>query len=836
MLLVFNTLGSGAPITVYPGYPTIEQGSTRQFIAYVPMTPNTVEWVVNDVVGGNTTYGTITPTGLYVAPTNVPTQNVITIKARNTAKPTAFGTLTVAISRKYPWLWSTYPSTLATGSYQVSLNGANFATDSVVMVNGAPVSTTYVSSTKLIASGAAAAPGTLQFAVKQPGAGGIVGNNVQVNVTGAVVSVAVMPKSAALLPGATQIFAATVTGATDKTVFWSVISGAGTINSTTGVYTAPATLPQVTTAQIRATSTSSPSATATATITLLAPPPPPVVVTISPAAASVPLGGSASFTAAVSGTSNAAVSWSITSGAGSIDPTAGVYTAPQVMPSSNKVTLLAVSAAQPSSIAKATVTLVPPPPAAVSLSDARFLEQATFGPSPASLATLAQKGKATWLAEQFAMPETVIPLPASNSMAELRQWCLYNYTAAPDQLRQRVAYSLSQIFVTSSNKLIYPDAMVPWMRLLSQHAFGNYRNVLHDMTVCPSMGKYLDLANSAKPSLSGGANENYARELMQLFSIGLWELNLDGSLKQDAAQQPIPAYDQQTVVQVALALTGWGYAGNSYEDFTAPMVPNPSRHETGVKSFLGTTLPSGQAVQQDLDGVIDCLMNHPNTAPFVATRLIRSLVTSNPTPGYIERVAAVFNDNGQGVNGDLKAVITAILMDGEARDDVPKDTSGRLKEPILHVAGMLRSLGGHFTNNQQLSYLFEYMAQPVLEPPSVFSWFSPLYRLPGDPSLFGPEYQIYSPTDATLRGNLLYSILHYNPATDWVIDLTPFQAYGNDMPGLVEAVNQALLYGRMPAAMKSVLIDAATPGYDARTRIETVLYLTALSGQHAVQH
>ncbi|MCP5558530.1 MAG: DUF1800 family protein [Verrucomicrobiaceae bacterium] len=824
-----------AGISVYPGYPTIEPGSTRQFTAYVPMTPNTVEWLVNDVVGGSATYGSITSAGLYVAPSVVPPQNVITIKARSTASPTIFGSSTVAITRKFPWLWSTYPNTLTIGNYQVSLNGANFAPDSVVLVNGSPVTTAYVSPTKLIANGVAAEAGTLQFAVQQPGAGGLTGNNVPVIVRNAVVSVALTPTSTALLPGATQSFVATVTGTEDKTVIWSIASGAGTINSATGVYTAPVALPASTTVQVRATSASSPSAAATASITLLPPPPPPVIVTVTPPNASVTLGGSTTFTATLTGTSNNAVSWSITSGGGSINPTSGVYTAPQLMPGSNKVTLMAVAQASSGSFGTATVTLVPPPPSAVSLSDARFLEQATFGPSPTTLAELAQKGKVAWLAEQFAMPETVIPLPTSNSMGELRQWCLSNYTTAPDQLRQRVAYSLGQIIVASSNKLIYPDAMVPWMRLLSQHAFGNYRALLHDMTLCPSMGKYLDLANSAKPSLSGGANENYARELMQLFSIGLWQLNLDGSVKMDAALQPIPAYDQETVVQVALALTGWVYAGNSYENFTAPMVPQPSRHDTRSKSILGTTLPSGQSVQQDLDGVIDCLMNHPNTAPFISTRLIRSLVTSNPSPAYIQRVATVFNDNGQGVKGDLKAVITAILMDAEARNDVPTANSGRLKEPILQVSGLLRALGGKFTSGQQLSYLFDYMTQPVLEPPSVFNWFSPLYRLPGDPTLYGPEYQIYSPTDATLRGNLFYQILHY-PSADVVVNLTPFQPYGNDMPGLVEAVNQALLYGRMPAPMKSLLIDAATPGYDARTRIETVLYLTALSGQYAVQH
>ena len=490
----------------------------------------------------------------------------------------------------------------------------------------------------------------------------------------------------------------------------------------------------------------------------------------------------------------------------------------------------------------AAVTLTAPPFPPVWLSGARFLEQTSFGPTPGTLAKVQQMGIPAFLDEQFSWPATVILMPADNSMGELTQWALYNYTTAPDQLRQRVAFALSQILVTSLNKLTYPDVMLPWLRLLSQHAFGNYRDLLRDVTLCPSMGKFLDLANSMKPGLAGGANENYARELMQLFTIGLWQLNPDGSQAMDANGQPIPTYNQETVRQVALALTGWTYAtapgappqGLNHEYFGAPMEPRPQFHDTTAKSLLGCALPAGQTVVQDLDGLLDCLMNHPNLAPFIATRLIRSLVMSNPSPGYIQRVAAVFTDNGAGVRGDLKAVVTAILLDAEARQDTPTVNSGRLKDPIFQLAGLLRALNGRFSPSHGLTYLFDYMAQSVLNPPSVFSWFSPLYRVPQSP-LFGPEFQIYTPTEATLRGNFFHMIVT-SPGGDLVVDLSPFQPYGNDMPGLVEAVNQTLLYGRMPAAMKQILVNAAAPGFDAKTRIETVLYLTALSGQYAVQH
>ncbi len=478
------------------------------------------------------------------------------------------------------------------------------------------------------------------------------------------------------------------------------------------------------------------------------------------------------------------------------------------------------------------------------LPGARFLEQSSFGPSPATLVRVRQIGIPTYLDEQFAMPETVIPAPASNSIGSLRQWMLYSSTAAPDQLRQRVAYSLGQILVTSGNKLNYANEMLPWLRILSQHAFGNYRDLLRDISMSPSMGKYLDLANSVKPGAKSGANENYARELMQLFTIGVWELNPDGSLRKDLSGQPIPTYNQQTVRQVALALTGWTYATapgttprtQNGQYFGAPMETRAVSHDTSAKSFLNCSVPQGQTVQQDLDSVIDCLMAHPNMAPFISTRLIRSLVMSNPSPGYVQRVSSVFTDNGSGVRGDLRAVVRTILLDPEARQDQASVNQGRLKEPILHVAGFIRALGGWYSDAPQISWMFDQMSQSILTPASVFSWFSPLYRLPTDNSLFGPEFQIYTPTEATLRGNLFHSIIRSPSNGDLVVNLSPFQPYGNDMPALVEAVNQALLYGRMSDTMKQVLITAAKPGYDAKTRIETVLYLTALSGQYAVQY
>lgn len=747
---------------VWPANTAIEIGSSRQFGAYVPISPSTIQWEVNGIPGGSPTLGTISPSGLYAAPAVAPTPSTVTITARSTAYPASLASTPLRITRKYPWLWSASPGSLPAGAYQITFSGANLTPDAVLLANGTPIPTTYSSSTRLVGNGTAATAGTLAFAVALPGPGPVTGNVVNVTVT------------------------------------------------------AP-------------------------------PQPPPVVVTLTPASASVATGGSQPFTASVTGSSNTAVTWSVngtTGGSatfGTISP-AGLYTAPGTLPNPPTVTIRATSVANPNAHAQASVTLSAPVVLLSWLDGARYLDQSSFGPSSASLLEVQTYGIEAHLEQQLAMPITPIPASARASMSALRQWRLHRYTVAPDQLRQRMAYALGQVTVTSASKLVNAGEIIPWLELLDQNAFGNYRNLLRDLTRSPSMGKYLDLANSNKPGAGTGANENYPRELLQLFTIGLWELNPDGTPYLEAGT-PVPTYTQDTVVQLALALTGWTYAtapgatpqNNNWEYFGAPMEPRQANHDTRAKSFLGRSLPAGQSVEQDLEDVLDCLIHHPNTAPFIATRLIRSLVTSNPSGAYVQRVADVFRDNGQGTPGDLAAVLRAILLDPEARQETPGPDQGRLKDHILHVTGFVRALNGQLKPGQQLTYLFDNLGQSILNPPSVFNWFSPLYRIPGT-NLFGPEFQIYSPTESVLRGNFIHALLTNPNGGDVFLDLTPFQADGNDLPTLVETVNQRLLHGRMSPALRQLLIQAAGPGYDARTRIETVLYLTALSAQYTVQY
>lgn len=475
------------------------------------------------------------------------------------------------------------------------------------------------------------------------------------------------------------------------------------------------------------------------------------------------------------------------------------------------------------------------------LSAVRFLEQATFGPTESDIAAVQSNGLQYWLPQQFQAPESMIADGLGTS--QVRSALFLNMANGADQLRQRMMFALSQIVVVSSTKNVNGEELIPWVRLLSAHAFGNYREFLKQVTLSPTMGKYLDMANSMKAMAGSAPNENYPRELLQLFSIGLWELNQDGSQKLDAQGQPIPTYDQNTLREFARALTGWTYptkpgatpVSNNWEYFVGSMEPREQNHDAGAKAlFNGITLPAGQTVEQDLETVIDAVFQHPNVPPFIATRLIRSLVTSNPSPAYIQRVADVFADNGQGVRGDLKAVLTAVLTDTEATA-LPAVQHGHLKDPVLHVIGLARALGVQIANPNNFLYAFSNLGQLVLSPSTVFSFYSPLAPLPGHPGFYGPEFQIYTPALAIQRANFIYGLLSGQFGSSFSVNLTPFTDLADDPPALVEKVNQVLLQGRMSSELRAIVLTATNAVSDANQRALGALYLTAISSEYAVQ-
>lgn len=735
-----------ATVTISPTSATVAVTASRQFTAAVTgATDTSVTWSVNDVAGGSPTLGLIDATGRYVAPATPPPGFAVTVKAVSNADPAASHSAAVTVRWQTPSIASVSPSPVAPGAFTITVNGQRYVNEAVVQWNGVSLPTTFVSSTRLIATGNATQLGANAVRVVNPG------------------------------------------------------PGAASSNFTVNVVTN-------------------------------------LAVTVTPATPSLPLGQTLQFAASVANTANQNVSWSAS--AGTIDAN-GLYTPPATMPLAGYATITAVSAQDNVTSGKTTVSFTDPD----AVHFARFLEQATFGPTPQSMARVRQLGIPAWLDEQFAKPESPWPAATTNNRDLVINAFFGNALSGDDQLRQRVIYALGEIVVISRNKNTNANELLPWLQILSRNAFGNYRTLLGEITLDAGMGHYLDMVNSAKPGLAGGANENYPREAMQLFSMGLYALNADGSVKLDANGQPIPTYTQADVQQLALAFTGWTYnnasntptaSGQRGSYYPGPMVPAPSYHATGAKTVLGHVIPANQTPLEDVNAGLDILFHHPNVGPFLATRLIRALVTSNPSPQYIQRVAAVFDDNGQGVRGDLAAVVRAVLLDAEARNDAPGPEFGRLRTPVQHTIAMVRALGLTSTSASNFDYLLADMGESIVNAPSVFGHYSPTFRIPKTP-LYGPEFQIYSPTEAVNRANFLHSFWSASggnlPAA-----LQPFNAIASDPAALTNAVDHTLLYGRMPAATRAAILQALPLMYDNPQRVRTALYLTLMSGDYLIQH
>jgi hypothetical protein len=473
-----------------------------------------------------------------------------------------------------------------------------------------------------------------------------------------------------------------------------------------------------------------------------------------------------------------------------------------------------------------------------------FLEQASFGPTALEVTAVQGMGPSAWIDQQLAMPES--PMPDGLDGNAVRSQLYLNMASGPDQLRQRVIFALSQTIVVSANKVSNGVELTPWVRLLSRNAFGNFRTLLREVSLSPTMGKYLDNVYNRKATTTTSPNENYARELLQLFSIGTWDLNNDGSQRLDGGGQPIPSYSQATIANFARALTGWTYppmpgatSGNSNpEYFVGEVVPtsNASRHDTDSKALLrGVVTPAGLTAPQDLEWVIDNIFLDPNVPPFIATRLIRSMVTSNPSPAYVARVSAAFINNGLGVRGDLAAVVRAVLLDPEALNPTMVE-HGRLKDPVLHVIGFGRALGATIGDPNSFQYVFSNLSQRVLTPATVFSFYQPTAMIPGQTTYFGPEFQLYPPALAIQRANFIYGIITGQFGSAYAIDRTPFQATAGDPAALVDMVNQRLMMGRMSSQLRQVLITAtaAVPASDPSQRAIGAIYLAAISSEYTV--
>ncbi len=457
----------------------------------------------------------------------------------------------------------------------------------------------------------------------------------------------------------------------------------------------------------------------------------------------------------------------------------------------------------------------------------RFLEHASMGPSPTAVSQVRAQGLEAWVERQQMLSPSLIRTPfdlanydlqdnvAQNRATRHFETQMHNFfIGGEDQLRLRTTWVLSNFLVVSTRK-IQPYGGSEYFNMLQTHAFGSYGDLLKAVTRHPSMGFYLDNNQNNRWSL----NENYGRELMQLFSVGLVQLNMDGSPKRDAKGKVLETYSQKDVIEATRALTGWSNAepdqmrasSNGF-NYGKPMVANwADAHDTGSKMLLGKAIPGGQDATRDLDSLINILIDHPNTAPFVSLRLIQGLTTSDPSPAYLERVARVFAKT----RGDLAQVTRAILLDPEARagDDPLKAHKGfgRIKEPHLLHTSLVRGLGCRLAVKQSWDPTQVWMAhsQQPFNAFSVFNFYPPNHRAPSS-KLLAPEQKMLNSTEFSRRmGDYHYALSHANLMSDAGCDTATFQAAASKSnEHLVALLGERFFRGAMPAAVAQGLVEA----------------------------
>ena len=488
----------------------------------------------------------------------------------------------------------------------------------------------------------------------------------------------------------------------------------------------------------------------------------------------------------------------------------------------------------------------------------RFLEQATWGSTPASIQHLQDIGVDAWLNEQFDSIQTPAstyapPFDDTSSLDSLQKQFFENAVAGLDQLRQRVAFALGQIAVVSGLKLNTYNEMMPYQQLLLNDAFGKYSDFIKDVTLSPAMGHYLDMVNNDVPTAKSSPDENYARESMQLFTIGLSQLDPGAA----TTAPPMPTFTQDDVRSLARVLTGWTYApclGSSKWPnppcFLAPMVAIEAHHDNTAKQFLGTTIATGSA-EGDLDLALATIESYhgpeqtmPNIAPFIAQRLIQHLVTGNPDPAYVARVSAVFASSG----GDLKQVVRAILEDsaaGYGNDGAAlANDQGHLREPVVYAISLLRALGASILYDPSLAVYTTGMGQNLFYSSSVFNYYSPLYALPGTATV-APEFQLLAEPTAFAAANYAYRTAHNQISSDITIDFSNFSRLASDtnpatqiasLTAMLNAVSQALLGAPMSSGMLGAIMPAMLATINPTTRVQNAVFLVAASPQYQVVH
>ena len=677
--------GNPAPpqiqLAVSPQSATLPGGNTQQFTAQASDGSSPVlAWSVNGVLGGSAATGTISTTGLYTAPEFPPTPNKITIGVAETATPSIKSSVPVTLDNPVPQISSISPPQFPVGAFTLTVSGAHFAANAIVLFGTTPLTTTRTSSTQLTATGSATAA--------QEG-------NVSVTVKNSD-------------PG----------------------------SSTSG----------------------------------------PVMAFV--------LGGSP---------------------------------------------IVSQSAA------------------------VRFLEQSTYGPTPELVTQVQQTGFDIFLQTQFAAPVSTYPTPLATdtNLTKVQNQFFLNGVNDADQLRQRLAFALNEIWVVGANKVSDPTGYTNYMQALTNDALGNYYDVMTDVTLTPAMGHWLDMVNNDKPATGQHANENYARELMQLFTMGLSQLNADGTQVLDGSGNPIPTYTQDDVMALGRSFTGWTYptmpgaspVKHNPSYYGGPMVPFESNHDSGAKTFLGQSVAAGQSAEQELANVLTIIFNNSNLPPFVCQQLIEKLVTSNPSPAYVARVTAAFTSGkfqsyGSGKRGDMQAVAAAILLDAEARRGDSQTTAvasdGKLREPVVMMLGLARAFHAN-TDGTGFTGQGGNMSQSVFNSGSVFNFFPPQSLIPGT-TLNGPEFAIFNTVTALNRVNFINTFVYGKLSSTTTVDFTPVINAGTP-DQMVTWLNNLFLHGTMSSQMQSSIMTAlgAVSSTDKTNLAKTAIYLVTSSSQYQVQ-
>jgi uncharacterized protein (DUF1800 family) len=854
-------------ISVSPTTASLRVNESRSFTATVRNTTNTaVQWTV--------TAGTITTAGRFSAPATIPAGGTVTVRATSAADPTKSATAVVTIQNAVPTITSLDPAAVNTGlPYTLRIRGSNFLPTSTVTLEGRPATPRFLSSTELEVSAVAENPAgnSIDVVVSNPDPGAAASNTRGLTVN-APVRVTMSPTTTTVRGGATVKFNSFVSNTSITTVDWFVneIPGGnaavGTVDAT-GLYTAPVAAPAAGRVEVKVVSRHDSRGFAVGTANLQNPVPvlssatPTVAKTGTPAAPLLqpsPLNPSLETAPQANGSTTFTLNGSLFTPSSKVF--LGSFELPTTYVSDGQLRAKAILA--PVAGQLTTLRVVNPGPGGgesarvvVRVENAqelmsygsaiRFLEQASYGADPQAIAKVQAIGRGAWLAEQFRLPATPLPdaLPTdanggNEGMSRLQTAWILNALNAPDQLRHRVAFALHSILVVSAVDLGEHRQYVPYLRILHEEAFGNYRQLLERITLNPAMGRYLNMLNNAKanPARNTVANENYARELMQLFTIGLVQLNPNGT-----PQTGNPAsYDESHVSELAKVFTGWTSAPmngaaprfRAPDNWAEPMIPIEAEHDTTDKAILpGVTIPAGRMARQDLAAALDAIFNHPNVGPFVSYRLIQRLVTSNPSPAYVERVARVFNSNSRGVRGDLKEVVEAILTDAEAGTGAGAYTElsadqGSLREPLALTLNMIRAL--NMRSNGGLAGTISGVGQNLFYPGSVFSYFSPFTKP-------GPEFQALNATSAMNAVNLIYRLSSNGLGNSAVLDLNPWDQLATNSDALITAAANALNRGTLSSNARATILQAVNAQTSNRMKAITALYLVGASPQVLVK-